>query len=145
MSLHKEYYDNGILKSEGKISNNLKEGLWIYYKENGIKEKEINFKKNLENGQWRMWNENGTLYIEQNKVNGKSEGYWKEYYDDGRIKEIGEYIKDKYYPIDFWDENGIQLLKGGNGKKIEKFGFSGLDVYEHYFENKIFIKEVKIF
>jgi antitoxin component YwqK of YwqJK toxin-antitoxin module len=144
MSIIKEYYDNGNLKAEGITLNGLKEGIWTFFFERGNVCKEINYSEGMENGIWKMWHENGNLYIEQNKIDGKSVGYWKEYYESGATKEIGIYDNNEYIPIDFWDESGNQLLKEGTGKKIERFGSLGLDVFEHYFENGKFIKEIKI-
>ena len=140
----KEYYSENCIKAEGWIENGKKEGLWIFYYPNGKKDKEINYKLGIENGIWLMWHENGNLFIEQSKVNGKTNGLWKEYYENGKIKEIGEYIEYSYFPKDFWDEEGNQLLKNGNGKKIEKFGADLIDVFEHYFENGKLVKEVRI-
>ena len=144
MSIVKEYYENGTLKSKGIKQNGLKEGAWMFYYENGNKKKEVFFRNDIEDGEWKMWHEKGKLYIEQIKTLGKSEGYWKEYYENGNIKEIGEYKNDEYFPIDFWDEKGNKLLSNGTGKKIEKFGTFEMDIVEHYFENGKFIKEIKI-
>jgi antitoxin component YwqK of YwqJK toxin-antitoxin module len=144
MSIVKEYYDNGALKAKGIRENGLKEGKWIFYFEDGEMLREIYFRNDVEDGEWKMWHKSGSLYIEQMKVLGKSEGYWKEYYENGNIKEIGEYKNGEYFPVDFWDEGGVQLLKKGTGKKIEKFGYLELDICEQYFEDGKFIKEVKI-
>ncbi|HTN08282.1 hypothetical protein [Agriterribacter sp.] len=144
MALAKKYYDSGVLKAEGIMQNGLKEGKWIYYFESGIKHREINFNNDVENGEWKMWHENGNLYLEQNKIHGRSDGYWKEYYESGELKEIGEYKNGEYFPIDFWDEGGNQLLKNGTGTKIEKFGHLELDIYKQYYKESKFIKEVKI-
>jgi len=144
MPIVKEYYDNGSLKAQGIKKNGLKEGKWIFYFEGGKLFREIQFHNDIENGEWRMWHESGGLYLEQMKKNGKSDGYWQEYYENGNLKEKGEYKDGAYHPIDFWDQEGVQLLKNGTGKKIEKFGYSELDVYEQYFEEGRFIKEVKI-
>jgi len=144
MPIVREYYDNGSLKAKGVKKNGLKEGKWIFYLEDGKLFREIHFHSDIEDGEWKMWHKNGALYLEQMKVIGKSEGYWKEYYENGNIKEIGEYKNGAYFPIDFWDEGGTQLLKNGTGKKIEKFGHLELDIVEHYFENGKFIREVKI-
>jgi antitoxin component YwqK of YwqJK toxin-antitoxin module len=144
MAIVKEYYDNGSLKAKGKKKNELKEGKWIFYFEDGKVFREIHFHNDIEEGEWKMWHANGALYLEQMKVHGESDGYWREYYEDGKIKEIGEYKSGEYIPIDFWDDGGTQLLKNGTGKKIEKFGYLELDIFEQYFENGKFIKEVKI-
>jgi antitoxin component YwqK of YwqJK toxin-antitoxin module len=140
----REYYANNCVKAEGYIKDGKKEDLWTYYYENGNKFRMINYKMGIEDGMWVMWHENGNLYIEENKNRGKTNGLWKEYYENGKIKEIGEYVKGSYIPKDFWDEEGNQLLKNGNGKKIEKFGAGLIDVFEHYFENGKLVKEIRI-
>ncbi len=139
-----EYYENNQLKAEGYIIDQKKTGLWTYYYENGNKFREINYLEGIENGIWLMWHENGNLYLEENKLNGKTNGLWKEYYENGKIKETGEYIENDYSPKEFWDEDGNQLLKNGTGKKIEKFGAGGINIFEHYFENGKLAKEIRL-
>lgn len=139
-----EYFSKNCLKAEGYVKDGKKEGLWTFYYENGEKFREINYAGGTENGIWIMWHENGNLYLEKSKKNGKTDGLWKEYYESGKIKEIGEYLECEYMPKDFWDEEGNQLLKDGNGKKIEKFGAGSIDVFEHYFENGKLVKEIRI-
>jgi antitoxin component YwqK of YwqJK toxin-antitoxin module len=144
MPIVKEYYGDGALKAKGLEIAGLKEGKWTFYYENGRVFREIHFQNGIENGEWKMWYENDELYISQLKKSGKTDGEWKEYYENGNIKEIGEYQNNEYFPIDFWDEFGNQLLRNGTGKKIEKFGPLESYVYEQYFENGKFVKEVKI-
>lgn len=144
MELVKEYYDNGLLKAKGLMKENLKQGKWMFYFESGEIQMEINYKNDIQEGEFKRWYTNGHLAIESFYVGGSNDGYWKEYYENGSIKEIGEYKSGEYIPIDFWDEGGVQLLKNGTGKKIEKFGYLELDIFEHYFEKGKFIKEVKI-
>ena len=60
------------------------------------------------------------------------------------MKESGTNANGEYHPLEYWDEQGNQLMRDGTGKKIEVYGAMGLDIYEQYFENGKFIKEVKI-
>ena len=47
--------------------------------------------------------------------------------------------------MDFWDNEGNQILKNGTGKKIEEYGSTLLvDVYEQYYNEGQFVKEIKI-
>jgi antitoxin component YwqK of YwqJK toxin-antitoxin module len=140
----REYYTNGILKATGLILNGVREGKWLFYYESGQLQREVNYSKGIEDGAWKMWHENGNLYLDQFIENGHTKGIWREYYENGRIKEVGEYIDGEYWPNDFWSEEGTQLLKNGTGKKIERFGYSGLDVFEHFYENGKLVKEVKV-
>lgn len=144
MKLIKEYYANGCLKAKGLMEGDLKQGKWMFYYENGELQMEVNYKDNIESGEFKRWYQNGNLAVETFYLQGKNSGSWKEYYENGKVKEVGEYKNGEYSPTDFWDEEGIQLLRNGTGKKIEKFGYSELDVYEQYFEDSKFIKEVKI-
>lgn len=144
MKTYKEHFDNGVIKLEGFIDEKGNQGIWKYYFNSGIKWKELSYKDNVRNGLSTIWHENGNLYIQSNYVDGVLDGVWKEYYEDGMPKEVSEYKDGAIWPKDFWDEHGVQLLKDGNGKKIEKFGPLELDVYEQFFENGKFVKEVKI-
>lgn len=144
METFSEYYDNGALKARGFKDGKGMQEKWVYYYESGALWKEVFFKDDLKHGVAIFWHENGNLYIESHNEKGKTLGSWKEYYENGKIKEIGEYKEEGYFPIDFWDESGNQLLIGGTGKKIEKFGHLELDIYEHFFENGKFVKEVKV-
>ena len=124
--------------------NGIKEGKWFFYYENSEVYKEINFLNGVEDGECKMWHENGNPYLVQYKKNGQTTGIWKEYYENGRIKEVGEYINGEYFPYDFWNEEGQQLLKEGTGKKIEKFGHLELDIVEQYYSEGRFIREEKV-
>jgi antitoxin component YwqK of YwqJK toxin-antitoxin module len=139
-----QHYPNKNIMAHGFLKENKKEGLWVYYYENGNKFREIHYENGIENGKWLMWYENKNLYIEDYKQNGKSNGKWNEYYENGVLKEVGMYTNDHYTPLDFWDENGVQLLKNGSGKKIEKFGAGLVDIFEHHFKNGTFLYEIKL-
>jgi hypothetical protein len=144
MEYHEEFED-GLFVGRGFLENGKKEGLWYYFYETGELKQEIGYKDGVEHGSFKLFHENGNIAITCTKVNGKTVGLWQEYYEDGRIKEIGQYNNDKYSPIDFWDENGNQLLKNSSGKKIEVYGIWPMtDVYEQYFEDGKFVKEIKI-
>ena len=144
MNVNCQYYPNGVLKEKGAMFLGLKEGIWKCYFESGAIEKEIDYKNNIKNGIYYRWFENGNLAIEALYKNGNLIGMWKEYHENGQLKEVGKYVDSEYTPIDFWDEMGNQLLKNGTGKKIEKFDYLELDVFEHYFENGKFIKEIRL-
>jgi len=143
MKLVEEYHNNGRLKAIGNVSSlNVKDGLWVYYYDDGTKHKEVLYNDGVDI-EWKSWFKNGTIQVEKFRVN-EQDWSLKEYYENGNIKEVGVYRNGEYVPLEFWDEDGNHLLHDGTGKKIEKFGYLELDVYEHYFEKGVFIKEVKI-
>ena len=91
----------------------------------------------------RYYDDTKIAYIsEYNK--GQSIGSVKEWYPNGQILEEGKYLNNEYVVEQFWDEDGNQLLKDGNGKTIRKYGTNGYDIYEQYFENYKFKGEKKI-
>jgi hypothetical protein len=71
-------------------------------------------------------------------------GLQKKYYQNGKLMEVGEYTNESYIPHDFWDENGNQLLKNGTGKRTVKYGYLESDIYEEYYEDGKFVKEVRV-
>jgi antitoxin component YwqK of YwqJK toxin-antitoxin module len=125
MPIVKEYYENGALKAKGIMRNELKEGKWISYFESGELESEISYANDVKNGEFKRWYKNGNLAVACFYVDGKQDGFWKEYYENGMITVVGEF-------------------KNGTGITIEKFGHLELDVYEQYFENGVFIREIKM-
>jgi antitoxin component YwqK of YwqJK toxin-antitoxin module len=144
MEYHEEFED-GLFVGRGFLENGKNEGLWYYFYETGELKQEIEYANGIKNGMCKFFGKDGKLLVHSANVNGKLNGEWCEYYEDGRLKETGKYCNDKYSPIDFWDENGKQLLKNGAGKKIEVYGVWPMtDVYEQYFEDGKFVKEIKI-
>jgi antitoxin component YwqK of YwqJK toxin-antitoxin module len=139
-----EYFENGKIKSKGFKSENNKEGKWLIYSEQGFIFKEENYLNGLLNGIVKRWYENGNLAVESEYAQGISNGIWHEYYENGAKKEEGFYVDNKYQIRNFWIENGEQTLINGTGYKIEKYGFSEMDIYKQFFENSLFIKEEKI-
>ena len=118
--IERTYYPDGQIKQEYETINGIKHGkLTLYFK-------------------------NGRIKIESNYVQGQPEGIYKEWYENGQLAEEGENVNGDYFVKNFWDENGEQLLKDGNGKTIRKFGFSQGDIYEQYFVNGEFTGEKKI-
>lgn len=120
MEFEKIYYANGQLKQCGCTEDGKRCGLWITYHENGVKEWEWNFR------------------------DGEPIGFYQEWYDNGQLAEEGEHVNGKFKVINFWDENGIQILSNGTGKTIRKFGAWGGDVYEQYFKDYEYLGEKKI-
>lgn len=98
----------------------------------------------VKHGQLATFYESGLVKFIGNYVNGKECGVWKEWYSNGELMEECLYHDNKKQPINFWNESGEQILKDGTGHLIAKFGANDWDVYHQFFENGIFIKEVKV-
>jgi len=64
--LFREYYQNGIIASEGNYKNGLEDGLWTDYHEDGKIAAKGNYLNGNEVGQWYFYDENGELEDEVN-------------------------------------------------------------------------------
>ena len=127
------YYDlktNEKLHQQFHANNNLK-SIWI----------EKNGKKH---GIFKRYYDDTKIAFISEYENGQSRGSVKEWYPNGQTSEEGKYLNNEYVVEQFWDENGNQLLKDGNGKTIRKYGTNDYDIYEQYFENYEFKGEKKI-
>jgi antitoxin component YwqK of YwqJK toxin-antitoxin module len=76
----------GKVEMEGKIKNNLNEGLWRYYYPNGQLESIGNFENNLSEGKWTWYFENGKIKEIGYFKSGKKEGSWIIYDEKGNVK-----------------------------------------------------------
>jgi antitoxin component YwqK of YwqJK toxin-antitoxin module len=143
MDYSEEFEENQFI-GRGFLNDGKKEGLWIYFYETGEIEREIEYKNGVEDGSFKLYHKNGQIAVESTHIDGKTVGLFIEYYENGHLKQVTEFINDMGYAIDFWDKDGKQLLINGTGKLIAEYGFTGRDVFEQYFENKIFVKEVRV-
>jgi antitoxin component YwqK of YwqJK toxin-antitoxin module len=140
-----EEFENESLIGKGFIKKGKKEGLWSYFYDTGELKKEVEYINGIEHGKYKFFGKNGSLLFIGFYVNGSFNGEACEYYENGQLKETGEYRNNDFFPRDFWDREGNQLLINGTGKRIQEYGESPLlDVYEQYYEGGEFIKEVKI-
>ncbi len=71
-----EYYDNGVLKSEGWKSGNTKEGYWYFYYPNGKVYQKGKFSKNEKHGYWYFYSQHNQLYKEGHFISNKAEKWW---------------------------------------------------------------------
>lgn len=105
----KEYFPNGKLKSEGKVLNKLKAGVWTFYYDNGYIQSSGNYLRDSMNGKWEFYYDNGQLmgkanYKMSSGLNkGKSgipldgrDGYFISYYPNGKIWQEQKWLHGEY-------------------------------------------------
>lgn len=111
----KEYYSNGILKSEFNYKNGKEEVLAKYYREDGTLESEINYKNDVPDG-YSFWYHEDGLSIEGKGfwLYGKQFGSNESYYKDGTNKMYTslDFIGETFFVIK-WDEEGQQIKYEG--------------------------------
>lgn len=138
------YFDNGNIQHISYWSNKLKNGTLQEFYETGQLKIERNYIAGKIEGFGKVFYANGLLHSEYYYVNGKNNGKYYEWYENGQLAEEGEYLNDDYSELNFWEEDGTQILKDGTGKTIRKYGATDGDIYEQYFDGGKMIGEKKI-
>ena len=110
-SYHKEYYENGELKSIGKFENENRYGEWFFFTSEGDTS-EVHV---YENGKIIKKDKylNGNLFLSESLKNGERDGEIIAYYPDGSIRSRGFYkngVEDGKFSAYY--ENGLLKAKG---------------------------------
>lgn len=101
----KDYYKSDVLQMEGHsktIDVSSKEGAFVFYYENGNKKSIVNYNKNKLIGSDEEWYESGTKKLEAEYFEAKNN------------------IFNSYKLYQYWNPEGIQTVKDGNGYYEEK-------------------------
>ena len=120
----RNYYPNGVLKSEGWRKNHLLDSTWVFYNEDGSLQSQINYVADKREGESIQYRE-GTVAIIANYENGVQQDYTVELYATGEVKTKTFYNQGKaegkayeYAP----DGRIITLLEyaDGNLKSVDR-------------------------
>lgn len=124
--LHKEYYDNGQLKSVGQ-QKGLKKGEREIY---SISSREgIKYEDEKKVGEWKFYYKNGQLSSIGSYRDEKRIGEWKFYYENGQLRSEGKFKNDKR--IDAWKSYD----KNGQLESIEKYENENVVELQEYYKN----------
>ncbi len=158
------FYDNGIIKSEGYLVEGKKHGVWYFYSQQGdtisvnryeagvmsgrqkyYENNRLTFVethvKGAENGERIHYYPNGQIDSQGMIINGKQDGEWRMFHDNGQLEktlyfEMGN-IKG---PLLNYHPNGRIALKGadanGNGP-IEYYDSLGNLVWKMNYVNGV--------
>ena len=107
----KKYYNNGQVKTETPLVNNIPHGIEKWYYETG----ELWYEKPCVDGKVhgieKWYYETGELWYEWPWVNDKIHGIYKEYYESGQLKEESRYVLGELIGTNNYDENGNIIIK----------------------------------
>jgi len=85
-------------------------GLALEYHPNGLLKSEGNYSKNMKTGLWKRWYQNGQLSGKVNYLNGKKNGVFKSWYESGKPMMITTFKNNKEQSGgQYWYENGQPL------------------------------------
>ena len=112
---HKDYYTNGILKSQGWIEGVHKTGYWFFYRKNGLLEKEGHYRKDKMTNWWIFYDNNGLINHKCQLIGGKKNGYCLKYNNDKLSSAVkyanGKKIMEWYDLSSFKRDNKLSDLK----------------------------------
>ena len=116
--VYTEYSPTGEIISQGKFTDDEKNGDWKY--KAGDNTEEGKYLVGLRDGLWKSYYPDGTIRFKGNFIQGNPEGTHSYYYENGRVKEEQFYkngIREKTWKK--YDEEGNQFLTIGYRNDIE--------------------------
>lgn len=123
----KNYYQSGVLKSEGWIENGNKNGYWKYYYANGQISEQGQYSQGKKVAFWICYNESGKLKQQGKYIAGEKYNWWSFYDSQGKIKhkcQLNDGIKNGYC-LKYTNQKLSSAEKYKDGKKIKEwFSFS---------------------
>ena len=120
---HKDYYENGLIKSEGWINGEKRSGYWKFYFESGKVAFEGHFKSDEKEGYWYYYFPNGQLQKEGHYSLGNAVNWWIYYNKKGQVVhkcQLKNGIKNGYC-LKYTDEKLSSAEKYRNGRKIDEW------------------------
>lgn len=90
----REWYDNGVLMTDGTYKCDKKDEVWTVRYENGNIMETGLYMNNIKRNEWKYYYETGLLKEVGRYETGKKNGFWKEYSEDN-VEIIKEYKKGK--------------------------------------------------
>lgn len=101
--------DSANIESEGKYTNNLREGIWKFYSESGKLKSQITYQNNLKNGPAKVYYNNGNIAEEGIWKRNKWVGEYKSYHENGQLSYDWNYNEKG-------ERSGVQKYYYPNGK-----------------------------
>lgn len=114
----KEYFDNGALKGEGWVKNNLKDGYWVYFFTEGGKQKKGHYTKGKKQGYWYFYGRKNELLKEGHFNDGWMHGWWTFYENETQLKVTYNKNKRDGFGLIYSNKRLIKAIKFENNKKV---------------------------
>ena len=127
----KEYWPNGMLRSEGQYVDDAREGRWVFYRESGEKEQQGEYMSDAIHGAWTWWYPGGSIHREEAYRRGEPVGLFVEYdttgaalvsgaYEQGLRHgswrmQVNDHLEEGHYV--YGEKDGVWTHTYGNGKR----------------------------
>ncbi|MEZ7498117.1 hypothetical protein QO200_05130 [Flavobacterium sp. Arc3] len=141
-TIQKDFYQNGKLKAQGKITNEIKNGKWKHFYDNGNLFQIGKYSNGEKTGKWEIFQENGNREAIGTFIEGKKHGIWKSYHTNGTIYTETEWDNGKLTSIiSRYDEEGHKVDKDTFTNENEAMNLYDIDrnlnFIIHGIDNKI--------
>lgn len=119
----KKYHDNGNLKQEGWLKDNIKQGYWKFYHTNGQIEQKGHYENGLKHKYWYFYHENSFKHKEGHYNNGTQSKWWAFYNKKGQIIHKCQFKNNEKngYCLVYQHNKLVKASKFVNGKKIKEW------------------------
>ena len=128
------YYPTGALKGEATFDNDKLEGIFFSYYENGNKEIQGSYANGILKGNWIKYYDNGVVQLEGHYKTGIKDGVWNLYLINGDILEETIYNMG----IEYWYTSSFVLRAGYmydyEGKVINPTFGAGIRLLQYGFD-----------
>lgn len=120
---HKDYHENGKLKSEGWFTEKGKNGYWKFYHKNGVLSGQGHYVLDQRENYWHFYDTYGKLEKEGHYHNGKKANWWLFYDENGKINHKCQLSNSKKngYCLKYRNEKLSSAEKYSNGRKIKEW------------------------
>ncbi len=127
----RNYYDNGMLKSEGWMRYTTKTDYWRFYYPNGKLSEQGFFEYDKKEKYWFFYDENRIRTEEGHYQNNERDGWWLYYDNKGRVNhkcELNKSQKDGYC-LKYEEGKLVSAEHYSEGEKRKEW--TDLDVFTH--------------
>lgn len=111
-----EYYGNGLPMDSGSYLDSRPHGPWKYWYEDGTLSQIGTLEQGKKVGPWETYFPNGNLSSEGTMADDNPMGNWKYFYENGNLNSELKFLGgDKSLIMNYWDQQGKQVVVDGNG------------------------------
>ncbi len=124
----------GKLTSITHYQKDKKEGLWTYYYIDGNIKNQGTFVKDKKEGHFTSWYDNGNKESDGDFHDNKETGKWQSWYRNWQeeLKDVVRHVDSLIYMDEYFDSQGKQTVKAGNGDVTIYYATGGIQTTGRY-------------
>lgn len=95
VSYAKNFYESGVLSSEGKYYQQKRDSVWTFYDAGGKILSKEGYAQDIKSGKSQVFHANGSVSLEQNYTDGKLNGPVFTYFENGKLQSEDNFVNDQ--------------------------------------------------